>query len=173
MQLPFLWNASFSVFFVVAHLPVTTVELCMCVTEINQETFVNLYQSLLSVFDKIEMNFNYKPTSSWKTSCNLTMFGCPWHKRSNCISRVQSMRLLTIFTAYSLPVCLCRHFLHTENVPSPKMPSFKFISYIWKNGEFWKQPKCMVRKQFCSQNYHQSKYVPLHLHIITIPFADQ
>ena len=54
-------------------------------------------------------------TSSWKTSCSLTMLGWPWHMRRSCTSCVQSIRRLMIFTAYSLPVCLFRHFLKDNN----------------------------------------------------------
>ena len=54
-------------------------------------------------------------TSSWKTSCILTMLGCPWQRRNNWTSFVLLMCRLTIFTAYSVPLSRWRHFLQVRH----------------------------------------------------------
>lgn len=75
----------------------------------------------------------YVWSRSWWTSINFTTFAWRWHARNRFSSRLQSTRLLTIFTAYSCWVLRLRHRWQIEKLPSPRAGPAWSNSYVWKN----------------------------------------
>lgn len=106
-------------------------------------------------------------TSSWRTSCNRTTFGWPWHNVNSCTSCEHSVRRrLMTFTAYSLPVFIWTQRLHKAGEPihiqlqkiTPVMDK-NFQIPFRRSGKFTLEHSYILlnRMQTCIYGYGQHK----------------